>query len=175
MFCKLLEKNNIKLRAVEHEDVDFILRMENNTSLWGISDTYNPFSRLDIEQYVMLANKDIYSAKQVRFIMERIDNNKSVGLLDIFDFDAHNKRAGIGVVVLESERNKGIAGTALDIVVDYSFNHLNLHQLFCNIGSKNIVSLRLFEGKGFLKVGVKKDWTFKNNKYDDEILLQLIN
>jgi len=66
----LLEKNNIRLRAVEHEDVDFILRMENNTSLWGISDTYNPFSRLDIEQYVMLANKDIYSAKQVRFIME---------------------------------------------------------------------------------------------------------
>jgi diamine N-acetyltransferase len=171
----LLEKNNIKLRAVEHEDVEFILRMENNTSLWGISDTYNPFSRLDIEQYVMLANKDIYSAKQVRFIIERVDNNKPVGLLDMFDFDAHTKRAGIGIVVLESERNKGIAGTALDIVVNYSFKHLNLHQLFCNIGSKNIVSLRLFEGKGFSKIGIKKDWTFDDNTYNDEILLQLIN
>ena len=93
----------------------------------------------------------------------------------MFDFDAHNKRAGIGIVVLESERNKGIAGTALDIVVNYSFKHLNLHQLFCNIGSKNIVSLRLFEGKGFSKIGIKKDWTFDDNTYNDEILLQLIN
>ncbi|PTM01684.1 MAG: GNAT family N-acetyltransferase, partial [Bacteroidetes bacterium] len=33
----------------------------------------------------------------------------------------------------------------------------------------------LFTKQGFEKVGLKKDWTFTNNKFQNEYLLQLIN
>jgi diamine N-acetyltransferase len=52
---------------------------------------------------------------------------------------------------------------------------LQLHQLYANIGSENVSSLNLFTTFGFQKIGVKKDWIYINNAYQDELLFQLIN
>ncbi|NQU33337.1 MAG: GNAT family N-acetyltransferase [Bacteroidetes bacterium] len=173
----MLEKGNISLRAPEPEDIDFLLIMENDTSLWNVSNTHNPFSRFDIEQYVLLADKDIYSAKQLRFIIENIESSNpvKVGVIDIFDFDGHNRRAGIGIMIIEKEQNKGHAGIALDILISFMFSHINIHQLYCNIGVENNPSIKLFESRGFNLVGIKKDWNLVGNKWADEYIYQLID
>ena len=107
----MLKRDNISLRAPEPEDIDFLLDMENDSGLWHVSNTNNPFSRFDIEQYVMLSDKDVYSAKQIRFIIDYSGKEKTqtVGAIDIFDFDAHNRRAGIGISIIEDQRKKGYA------------------------------------------------------------------
>jgi len=72
----MLKKDNIELRAIEPDDVEFLLEMENDSNLWHVSNTHNPFSRFDIEQYVLLADKDIYSAKQIRFILDMVKQSR---------------------------------------------------------------------------------------------------
>ncbi len=173
----MLKRGNIQLRIPEPDDVGFILNMENNSSLWHVSNTHNPFSRFDIEQYVMLSDKDVYSAKQLRFMIDTIDNAKveTIGIVDIFDFDAHNKRTGIGISIIEEEQNKGYASISLDILIDYLFNHLYIHQVYCNIEEDNLNSIALFEKKGFVKAGVKIDWNYRNNIWVNEFFYQLIN
>lgn len=171
----MLENDNIKLRAVEPEDVDFIVDIENDAASWNVSRTRSPFSRFDIEQYVMSIDKDIYSAGQLRLIIQEKNDGAYLGIADIFDFNAHDRRAGVGIILIESAQGKGIAGAALDILIDYLFSHLGLHQLFCNIGSGNTNSIKLFESRNFKRIGVKKDWVFINNKFKDELLYQLIN
>ena len=56
----MLKKENILLRSPELSDIDFIFQVENNHSLWHLSNTLAPFSRFDLEQFVMLSDKDIY-------------------------------------------------------------------------------------------------------------------
>lgn len=170
----ILEKDNVRLRAIEPEDIDFILEMENNSDLWHLSNTHNPFSRFDIEQYVMLADKDIYSAQQLRLMIVNKYEGSRVGMIDIFDFDAHNRRAGIGILIIEEERSKGFAGNALDILVEYMFDHLSVHQLYCNINVDNSESIYLFEKKGFVCIGNKKDWNLVQGNWVDENSYQLI-
>ena len=51
---------------------------------------------------------------------------------------------------------------------------LNLHQLWCNVGSDNAPSRRLFAKAGFAEIGVKRDWLWRPDGYGDEILLQKI-
>ncbi len=173
----MLAKGKISLRPPEPEDIDFLLKMENDTSLWNVSNTHNPFSRFDIEQYVLLADKDIYSAMQLRFIIENIEssNHVKVGVIDVFDFDAHNRRAGIGVMIIEKDQNKGYAGIALDILISFLFSHIGIHQLYCNIGVDNNTSIKLFESRGFNRVGIKKEWNLVGNKWADEYMYQLID
>ncbi len=172
----MLKRDNIELRSVEPDDVEFLLEMENDSNLWHVSNTHNPFSRFDIEQYVLLADKDIYSAKQLRFIIDYMGDGKtkSIGAIDIFDFDAHNKRAGIGISIIENERKRGYAGITLDILIKYIFTHLNLHQIYCNIGEDNKESISLFKGRGFIQAGIKKNWNLRNNVWKDELFFQLI-
>lgn len=171
-----LKGNNINLRALEPEDLEFIYAIENDENIWEVSNTQTPYSKFLIRQYLENAHQDIYEAKQLRLAICKNNEATAIGLIDLFDFDPRNNRAGIGVVIQESQdRSKGYGKEALQILINYSFTHLNLHQLFANIGSNNEISIKLFTTFGFVKVGTKKDWNFIDNSYQDEEVYQLIN
>lgn len=171
-----LTGNTIYLRALEPEDLDFIYTIENNDSIWEVSNTQTPYSRFLIRQYLENAHQDIYEAKQLRLAICLIGSFEAIGLIDLFDFDPKNNRAGIGIVIAsESNRNLGAGTQALQLVINYAFNKLQLHQLYANVGSDNTNSLQLFTKFGFQKIGTKKDWIKVNNIYKDEFLFQLIN
>ncbi len=167
--------NTIKLRALEPNDIDLIHKWENDQLVWHLSNTLIPFSRFDIEQYVLNSEKDIFVVRQVRLMIEKIEDSSTVGVIDLFDFDPLHKRAGIGILITEAERQKGYATDALETVIKYCFKTLMLHQLFANIIPDNSKSIKLFEDKGFKKAGNKKDWLLIENKWKDELLYQLIN
>ena len=171
-----LRGTNIYLRALEPEDLEFIYAIENNESVWEVSNTQTPYSRFLIRQYLENAHQDIYEAKQLRLAICLYDTFHAIGLIDLFDFDPKNNRAGVGIVISsETNRNLGIGSEALQLVINYAFNQLQLHQLYANIGIKNTTSINLFTTFGFEKIGVKKDWNFFNNQFQDELLVQLIN
>ena len=169
-----LRNDKVFLRPLEPEDLEFILSIENNETFWKYSSTEFPFSRHLIKQYLSNAHLDIYTAKQFRFVI--CDNNEtSIGLLDLFDFDFKNKRVGLGIIIKdELNRGKGYAFSALELIIDYCKSHLNIHQVYCNILSDNIESIALFEKLDFVKIGKKKDWIYYDNRFQDEILYQLI-
>jgi len=172
-----LKKDNISFRAVEPEDVKILLKWENNIDTWHLSSTLIPFSRFDIEQYVMNAGKDIFTTKQLRLMINLSDKDQqiTVGCIDLFEFDPIHKRAGVGILIDESYRKKGIAATSLNLLAEYAFNILNLHQLFCNIEEDNKKSLSLFQHQGFKIAGLKKDWNYKSGNWINEYLLQRIS
>jgi diamine N-acetyltransferase len=171
-----LKGNTIYLRALEAEDLEFVYAIENNESIWNVSNTQTPYSRFLIRQYLENAHQDIYEAKQLRLAICMNDTFEAVGLIDLFDFDPNNNRAGVGIVISnESMRTSGIGSEALQLIINYAFNQMQLHQLYANIGSKNEISISLFTKFGFQKIGIKKDWNKIQNLYEDEILYQLIN
>ncbi len=163
----------VSLRAPEPEDLDFLFVTENNRNWWHLSNTLLPFSRFDLEQYLLSVDKDIFSLKQARFIIEV--EGKPAGTIDLFDFEPLHKRAGVGVMVSEEYRNKKVGEKALKQLIEYAFDTLQLHQIYCNIEADNEVSLKLFEKAGFQKSGLKKEWNFRKGKPVDEWLLQRIN
>jgi diamine N-acetyltransferase len=170
-----LKGEYIQLRALEPEDLEFVLDIENDETLWHVSNTQVPFSKFIIRDYIANAHKDIYEVKQLRLVIEDKQQNP-LGLIDIFDFDFKNKRAGVGVVIKDiANRTKGFGEEALRLLIAYSFKHLNLHQLYSNIAETNTASLGLFKKLGFLEVGLKKDWNYTNGVYNSEYTLQLIN
>ncbi len=171
-----LQGKSIYLRALEPNDLEFLYAMENNESIWEVSNTQTPYSRFLIRQYLKNAHQDIYEAKQLRLAICRNQDFPAIGLIDLFDFDPKNNRAGVGIVIQnEEDRNSGTGGEALNLVIRYSFQQLNLNQLYANIGEDNTASLALFTKFGFQKIGIKKQWNLVDGKYKDEILFQLIN
>ena len=171
-----LQGEKILLRALEPEDLEFIYLLENDESIWNVSNTQTPYSKFLIRQYLKNAHKDIYEAKQLRLAICKNNSQTAIGLIDLFDFDARNNRAGIGIVIHnDTNKNNGIGKEALGLLINYSFNKLQLHQLYANIGTNNVASIKLFTTFGFEKIGVKKDWNFLDNTYQDEAVFQLIN
>ncbi|TYA57243.1 GNAT family N-acetyltransferase [Formosa maritima] len=170
-----LKGKHIYLRALEPEDLEFIYAIENDESIWELSCTQTPYSKFLIKQYLENAHKDIYEVKQLRLVISNY-SDIALGMIDLFDFDFKNSRAGVGILIKEtSERQKGIGNEALSLLLDYCKSYLNLHQLYCNISEENEASLKLFSKHRFQIIGLKKDWNYVNGSYKNEYLLQRIN
>jgi len=171
-----LQGKNIYLRALEPEDLEFIFAIENDESIWEFSNTQTPYSRFLIRQYLENAHQDIYEAKQLRLAICNNSDFKAIGLIDLFEYDPRNNRAGIGIIIKdESHRNQGIGSQALELLIQYAFKQLNINQLFANINPANEASITLFTNFGFEKIGLKKQWNLIDGVYKDEAMFQLLN
>lgn len=169
-----LKGQKVYLRALEPEDLEFVHKIENEESSWELSNTQTPFSKFLIKQYIENSHRDIFDVKQLRLVISDYKDN-SIGLIDLFDFDFKNSRAGVGIIIDEKYREKGFAKEALFMLVNYCFSHLNLHQLYCNIVEDNVKSISLFENQGFERVGLKRDWNLVNKTFKNEYFYQLIS
>ncbi len=171
-----LKGKDIELRALEPSDLDFLYLLENDESVWEISNTSTPYSKFILKQYLENSHRDIFDVKQLRLVIIHASENRPLGFIDLFDFDPKHRRVGLGVVIFsEEDREKGYAFQALELVCKYAFSHLNVHQVYANITDDNIKSIGLFKKIGFLETGSKKDWVFSEGKYKNEMIFQLIN
>ena len=155
------------------EDINYLFSIENNEKYWSISDSQIPFSKYLLNRYLKNSDMDIYEAKQLRLVIADFQNI-TIGLIDLFDIDFKNNRAGVAIIINEKMRSKGFAKEALELLIKYSKTHLSLHQLYCNILEDNTHSVNLFKSVEFKQVGLKKDWIKFDGKYKNELLLQLI-
>ena len=101
-----LKGNQVYLRALEPEDLEFLYRLENDTTIWEISGTQKPYSKATLKKYLANAHLDVFEVKQLRLGICSSKDNSLLGLIDLFDFDPKNKRAGVGLII-QSDKNRG--------------------------------------------------------------------
>jgi len=171
-----LEGENVFLRAMEPEDVDILYKWENDTGVWKMSNTVAPFSKHTLRQFIENQSYDMFETKQIRLIVASKADRRPIGTIDLFELDPCNRRAGVGVLIYESQdKRHGYASEALALLIRYCFQTLMLNQLYCNIPAFNSPSMGLFQSKGFSIVGLKKEWVKTTSGWQDEYMLQLIN
>lgn len=175
---KLLQGKIVSLRAPEPEDLENLYRWENDTDVWLVSNTITPFSRFTLRSYIESSHCDIYETRQLRFMIDTLaqESTKTIGTIDIFDFDPYHSRAGVGILIGDNiERGKGYADDAIKVLIRYCFSVLKLHLLYCNITIDNAFSIKLFQKNGFVITGEKKEWIKIDTGWQNEYILQLIN
>lgn len=164
------------MRALEPEDINILYKWENDTNIWRVSNTISPFSKYILREFIENQKYDIYETRQLRLIIEDKESCRPVGAIDLFDIDPNNRRAGVGILIYNSEdQGVGYASSALNALIMYSFQILGMNQLYCNIPLSNKQSLSLFRAKGFSIVGLKKEWIRTTVDWESEYMLQLLN
>ena len=92
--------------------------------------------------------------KQLRLMIDLCSTGATVGMLDLYDFDPHHRRAGVGILVDPLYQKNGLATEALELLAEYAFSYLKLHQLFVHIPIGNEPSKALFARCGFTVTGI---------------------
>lgn len=163
----------IRLRAIEPEDLDLLYRIENDMKLWNVGTSNVPYSRYTLHDYVANASDDIYTDRQVRMMVEN-QGGEIVGIVDIVNFDPGNCRAEVGLIILDAFRRQGYGSSVLTSIADYALHILHLHQLFAFVDIRNEASLGLFHKQGYLPSATISDWLYDGREYHDAVLMQLV-
>ena len=143
----MLVSAEIKLRSLEDTDLDFLFSLENDKSLWAVSGTTEPFSLVQLANYISHAKQDIAIAEQFRFVIDW--QGKAIGCIDLYEYNFKRQNAGVGIVILKQYRRKGFAKQSLTLLIKYAWEKLHLKQLYTGIFSDNKASLALFQSVGF--------------------------
>ena len=174
MRYDLLEGGKVTLRGVLDSDVDLLFDWENRPEFWHLGDEHNPLSKDQISAFIHHSTGDIFIDGQLRLMIDC--GEETVGCIDLFEFDQHNQRAGVGILIADKQNHKaGYAKEALNLLTNYCFQVLNFRQLYCHIPVDNEASLKLFATCGFTESGTNKDWVKKGNSFIDAVFMQRIN
>ena len=168
-----IENDLIKLRCAEPDDAGQIYSWENDRDVWRVSGTHAPYSRFQIEQF-LLSDTDLAANKQLRLMIVANETSLTIGCIDIYDYDAINERASLGILIDKRFRQQGYAKASLALCIDYLFHDLLLHQVHCSIDALNTESQQLFTDSGFELCGQRKEWIKTADGYLDEFEYQMI-
>lgn len=163
----------IRLRAIEPEDLDLLYKIENDKTLWNVGITNVPYSRYTLHNYIATASNDIYVDRQVRMMVENAEG-EIVGIVDIVNFDPSHSRAEVGLIILDAFRRKGFGHAVLKAIADYALQTLHLHQLFAYVDARNEASVKLFARLGYQSSATIRDWLYDGRDYHDAVLMQLV-
>ena len=143
----MLDENNISLRLLKESDLDFLYSIENNPLNKQYNEDFQYFSKDTLKKYIKNSTAGIEIFGQLRFVISL--ENKPIGLIDLFEYNSLLKQAGIGIFILDCFRNQQYGYKALNLLISYSWNNLDLLFLFANIKKDNMESLNLFTKSGF--------------------------
>lgn len=170
-----LYSDNIYLRAVEPEDLEFLYKWENCIDIWQESNTLAPYSRFAIKEFIEKSlSENVFEMGQIRLMICHSSDNSVIGTADIFDIDSFNSRAAIGLLIDNNYRGKGYAKEALDLLCEYARKTLILNQVYVHISTDNSSCLNLFKRSDFELNGTLKSWIKTKDGYNDVFVFQKI-
>ncbi|MBR1940333.1 MAG: GNAT family N-acetyltransferase [Bacteroidaceae bacterium] len=162
----------VRLRAMEPQDVEVLYEMENDPASWDVSNFSVPYSRHVLSEYIAQSQSDLFADRQLRLMIVRGGDGEVVGTIDLTDFSAFHRRGEVGIAIREAHQGHGYAKEALQLFADYAFRFLRLKQLNAHVAADNAHSLSLFQSCGFEQCGILKAWWRVEGEYKDVVMLQ---
>lgn len=160
--------NELKIRALEKEDIDFIHQMVNNPDIMSFwfEEAYKPKSQLE-EEY--MKHKDTSFARQ--FILEK--NGERLGLVALYEINYVHRKAEFAIMIDPAFQGHGYATIATKLATDYAFNTLNLNKLFLIADAINEKAIHIYEKVGFNREAILKEEYFVKGRYHDAVIMSM--
>lgn len=106
------------------------------------------------------------------FAIETIASNKYIGGCGINQIDWKNSWVIIGIVIGDKDYwSKGYGLDAMNVLVGFIFNQMNINKIKLNVFSFNERAIACYEKCGFIREGVLREELFRDGKYYDVIAM----
>ena len=114
------------------------------------------------------------SNRNIYFGIDEIETGEFIGIIQLNNIDYISRNANWGFMIGETKnQSKGIGTEFSNLILNYTFNELNLIKITSYIVDNNKISNKLFRKLGFIEEGVLKDHYFVNGEYKDIMIMSL--
>ncbi|WP_210125277.1 GNAT family protein [Staphylococcus sp. GDY8P85P] len=164
--------SQINLRALKKSDSNLILNWMKNEKLRYLIGTVYPITELEHENWFQ--NRML--EKDNRMFVIDLDNEKSIGIVGFKNLDWVNRNSELFIYIGDEEYwGKGYGTQALELIIKFAFNNLNLHMLYLEVFAYNKNATKTYERLGFKQDGILRQSKFQDGKYYDKIIMSKIN
>lgn len=105
------------------------------------------------------------TGEYVRYIICLKDTNEVIGSINLHKYDALKDEVKIGYFIFPKHRGHGYVKEALEELINYTFNTLNINKIIGSVVSENTISSKVLINLGFKLISKQKEVKIDNHKY----------
>lgn len=137
--------------------------------------SYPPWTdRSQAQRWLIHVQEGYRTREALQFGIERHEDHILVGTCTLFQFHLASRRAEIGYALGRPYWGAGYMHTALQALLHYAFQSLDLNRLEADIDPRNVASARTLERLGFQKEGYLRERWIVNDEISDTCLYGLL-
>jgi RimJ/RimL family protein N-acetyltransferase len=170
-----LDTPDLHLRRVRLSDAEGLFRMLSDAEsmkYWSSPPV------ADVSDALKVLHEDVESDARGNSICWAVTpkgQDEMIGKCILFQFSPANHRAEIGFILNRDYWRQGLMLQALQAVIHFAFNSLNLHRIEADVDPNNAGSLGILEKLGFEREGLFRDRWRLNDGWVDSVMLGLLN
>lgn len=165
-----LSTPRLVIREVRHADLDDLFEVNGDHEVTRFLPYATWQSREDGVAWLMRMTGLVEKGSARQLVVVRKDDDKVIGTLLPFNFDAGSARLELGYVLGRAHWGRGVMREALQSVCAFAFGSLGIRRLEAEVNSSNVASIRLLRALGFVHEGtLRKRWVAKGTAYDTDM------
>jgi RimJ/RimL family protein N-acetyltransferase len=166
----MIAGEHVILRALEREDIERCYRWMNDPNIVRTLKSRYPIAFTSEAEWLESAMHP--SNTERHFAIERKDDRSHIGNASIHDIDWVSRVAGFGLFIGEpSAWNRGYGTDAIQTLVRFAFDEMNLVKLRIHVFDYNEKAKHLLLGHGFVQEGKLARDFYREGAYHDIVIL----
>lgn len=171
-----IETSRLRLRQIRSDDAEVLFKMRSDPAIMKYMDTA---SMKDVSEA-----KDMINKLSLRFIENQLPiwalslkddpSSHMMGYAGFIHRDKKHFRAETGYVLSPGYWGKGFVTEAMRAVLEYGFNHMDLHSVTASVNPDNAASIRVLERLKFQKEAHFRESYYYNGTFFDDAVYVLL-
>ena len=169
-----LESERLLLRQITPDDVQEVFELRSNPENMQYIPRPLVTSLEEALGHINMIQNKIENNEGINWAITLKPNNKLLGIIGHYRIKWEHFRSEIGYMLLPEAHGKGIATEAIQLIVTYGFEKMNMHSLEGIIDPENRGSARVLEKNGFIREAHFRENEFYNGKFIDSVIYSLL-
>lgn len=170
-----LETKRLELRRIDNQDVDEIYVLRSDTAIMKYIPRPLVKTKGQALEHIANINAKIDSNEGINWGITLKGNTTLIGIIGFYRIDVENHRAEIGYMLHPDHSSKGIISEAVNHLIEFGFNKMQLHTIEGVIDPDNSASAKVLERNGFIKEGHFKEKQYFEGRFYDSAVYSLVN
>ena len=171
---KNLETQQLFLRRVSTDDVEEIMKLRGDAATMKYIPRPLVTNKEEALEHIKMINDKIEANIGINWAVTLKGNTKLIGIIGHYRIQPENHRCEIGYMILKEYWGKGITTEAIDVVLKYGFQVLNMHSIEAIIDPENTASEKVLLKNGFLKEAHILENELYDGKFWDTVIYSIL-
>ncbi|SMF87098.1 ribosomal-protein-alanine N-acetyltransferase [Paenibacillus uliginis N3/975] len=170
----ILETERLILRLVEDRDAEQLYEILSDAEVAKFDYFYPVTSKEQVLKFIERYKKEIEENEEITWGIILKETNKLIGTCCLGSFDEGARRGELGYDIAQVKWGKGYATEALEAVIDYGFDIMNLNRIEATITPGNDASVKVLSKLNFIQEGVVRERDLIKGKLEDGIMMSIL-